>query len=136
MYNYTSTKGEKVTLQKQKETDEKLYNLRNTEKANFLILDSRNIAGPLFSWNPCYIPHITFYFCILVIISPQSSLVEVSNSLQPHERQHARPPCLSPTPGVTQNHVHCVSDAIQPSHPLSSPSSPALNLSQHQGLFQ
>jgi len=34
----------------------------------------------------------------------------------------------------TQTHVHCVSDAIQPSHPLSSPSPPALNLSQHQGL--
>ena len=36
----------------------------------------------------------------------------------------------------TQTHVHWVNDAIQPSHPLSSPSSPALNLSQHQGLFQ
>ena len=36
----------------------------------------------------------------------------------------------------TQTHVHWVSDAIQPSHPLSSPSPPALNLSQHQGLFQ
>ena len=36
----------------------------------------------------------------------------------------------------TQNHVHCVSDAMQPSHPLSSPSPPALNLSQHQGLFK
>ena len=36
----------------------------------------------------------------------------------------------------TQNHVHWVSDAIQPSHPLPSPSPPALNLSQHQGLFQ
>ena len=35
----------------------------------------------------------------------------------------------------TQTHVHCVSDAIQPSHPLSSPSPPALHLSQHQGLF-
>ena len=35
----------------------------------------------------------------------------------------------------TQTHVHQVGDAIQPSHPLSSPS-PALNLSQHQGLFQ
>ena len=33
-------------------------------------------------------------------------------------------------------HVHWVSDAIQPSHPLLSPSPPALNLSQHQGLFQ
>ena len=36
----------------------------------------------------------------------------------------------------TQTQVHRVGDAIQPSHPLSSPSSPALNLSQHQGLFQ
>ena len=36
----------------------------------------------------------------------------------------------------TQTHVHRVSDAIQPSHPLSSPSPPALNLSQHQGLFK
>ena len=35
----------------------------------------------------------------------------------------------------TQTHVHRVSDAIQPSHPLSSPSPPALNISQHQGLF-
>ena len=36
----------------------------------------------------------------------------------------------------TQTHVHRVSDAIQPSHPLSSPSSPAPNPSQHLGLFQ
>ena len=36
----------------------------------------------------------------------------------------------------TQTHVHRVGDAIQPSHPLWSPSPPALNLSQHQGLFQ
>ena len=35
----------------------------------------------------------------------------------------------------TQTHVHWVSGAIQPSHPLSSPSPPAFNLSQHQGLF-
>ena len=39
-------------------------------------------------------------------------------------------------PEFTQTHVHWVDDAIQPSHPLSSPSPPALNLSQHQGLFQ
>ena len=36
----------------------------------------------------------------------------------------------------TQTHVHHVSGAIQPSHPLSSPSPPAFNISQHQGLFQ
>ena len=35
-----------------------------------------------------------------------------------------------------QTHVHWISDAIQPSHPLSSPSPPAVNISQHQGLFQ
>ena len=39
-------------------------------------------------------------------------------------------------PEFTQTHVHWVDDAIQPSHPLSSPSPPALNLSQHQGLFK
>ena len=39
-------------------------------------------------------------------------------------------------PEFTQTHVHQVGDAIQPSHPLSSPSPPALNPSQHQSLFQ
>ena len=39
-------------------------------------------------------------------------------------------------PESTQTHVHCNRDAIQPSHPLSSPSPPALNLPQHQGLFK
>ena len=39
-------------------------------------------------------------------------------------------------PEFTQTHVHWVGDAIQPSHPLSCPSSPAPNHCQHQGLFQ
>ena len=39
-------------------------------------------------------------------------------------------------PEFTQTHVHWVGDAVQPSHPLSSPSPPALNPSQHQSLFQ
>ena len=39
-------------------------------------------------------------------------------------------------PEFTQTHVHRVGDAIQPSHPLSTPSPPAHNPSQHQGLFQ
>ena len=70
------------------------------------------------------------------VSSGQFSRWVVSNSLWPHELQYTRPPCPSPTPESTQTHVHCASDAIQPSHPLSSPSPPALNLSQHQGLFQ
>ena len=68
--------------------------------------------------------------------SIQFSLSVVSDSLRPHESQHARPPCPSPTPEFTQTHVHWVSDAIQSSHPLLSPSPPAPNPSQHQSLFQ
>ena len=68
------------------------------------------------------------------VSSVQFSRSVVSDSLQPHELQHARPPC--PSPEFTQTHVHQVSDAIQPSHPLSSPSPLAPNPSQHQSLFQ
>ena len=45
-------------------------------------------------------------------------------------------PVLHYLPEFTQTHVHWVSDAVQPSHPLSSPSPSAFNLSQHQGLSQ
>ena len=50
---------------------------------------------------------------------------------------HSMPglPVYHQLPEFTQTHVHRVGDAIQPSHPLSSPSSPAPNPSQHQGLF-
>ena len=70
-----------------------------------------------------------------------SSLIQfshsvMSDSLRPHGLQHARPPVHHQLPEFTQTHVHWVSDAIQPSHPLLSPSPPAFNLSQHQGLFK
>ena len=69
--------------------------------------------------------------------SDQISRSVMSDSLRPHESQHARPPCPSPTPRVhLDSHIHQVSDAIQPSHPLPSPSPPAPNPSQHQSLFQ
>ena len=64
-------------------------------------------------------------FCCLV----------VSDSLRPHGLQHTRPPCPSPTPRVYSNSWP-LTDAIQPSHPLSSPSLPVFNFSQHQGLFK
>ena len=68
--------------------------------------------------------------------SVQFSCSVVYDSLRPHESQHARPPCPSPATRVYSTHVHRVSDAIQPSHPLSSLSPPAPNSSQHQSLFQ
>ena len=67
--------------------------------------------------------------------SVQFSHSVMSNSLQPIESQHTRPPCPSPILEFTQTHVHQVGDAIQPSYPLSSPSPPAPNPSQNQGLF-
>ena len=148
-------------------------------------------------WQKVTFERKTFYWRIS---SVQFSHSVVSDSLWPHESQHARPPCLSATPGVhpnscalsqwchpaisssvvplsfcphqfssvqfssvaqscptlcnpmncsmpgfpvhhelqefTQTHVHRVGDAIQPSHPLLSPSPPAPNPSQHQSLFQ
>ena len=45
-------------------------------------------------------------------------------------------PVYHQLPEFTQTHIHRVSDAIQPSHPLLSPSPPAPNPSQHQSLFQ
>ena len=63
----------------------------------------------------------------------------MSDSPGPNGLLHARLPCPSPTPRSCSNshtHIHWVGDAIQPSHPLSSPSPPVLNLPQHQCLFQ
>ena len=68
--------------------------------------------------------------------SVQFSHSFVSDSLWPHESQHARTPCPSPSPGVHSDPRPLSSDAIQPSHPRSSPSPPAPNPSQHQSLFQ
>ena len=68
--------------------------------------------------------------------SIQFSLSVMSNSLQPKELQHSRLLCPSPTLKFTKTHVHRVSDAIQPSHLLLSPSPSAFNLSKQQGLFQ
>ena len=56
---------------------------------------------------------------------------------QPHGLQHIRFPCPSLSPESSHLlRVHIIGDAIQPSHPLLPPSSPAFHLSQHQSLFQ
>ena len=68
--------------------------------------------------------------------SVQFSHSVVSNSLWPMDCSTPGLPVHHQLLEFTQTHVHWVGDAIQPSHPLSSPSPPALNPSQHQGLFQ
>ena len=68
--------------------------------------------------------------------SVQFSRSVMSYSLRSHEPQHAGLSVYHQLPEFTQTHVHYVGDAVQPSHPLSSPFPPAPNPSQHQSLFQ
>ena len=63
------------------------------------------------------------------------SVAQLCPTLWPHGGSMTGLPVLRQLLELGQTHVHWVSDAIQPSHPLSSPSPPALNLSQHQHLF-
>ena len=68
---------------------------------------------------------------------PLSSVAQSCSTLwDPMKRSMLGLPVHHQLPEFTQTHVHQVGDAIQPSHPLSSPSPPALNLSQNQGLFK
>ena len=75
---------------------------------------------------------------ILPFSSVQFSSVTQSCPTLCNPMNHSTPglPVHHQLPEFTQIHIHRVSDAIQPSHPLSSPSSPASNPSQHQSLFQ
>ena len=86
-----------------------------------------------------------FYEIIRLYIIVVIEIVLVSQSVQWLSRVWLCDPMNRSMPGLpvhhhllefTQTHVHWVSDAIQPSHPLSAPSPPAPNPSQHQSLFQ
>ena len=94
----------------------------------------------------CYISlifSIQFEVCFVSFFEAQFTSVTEVQSLQlcptlcdPMDSSTPGLPVHHQLPEPIQTHVHCISDAIQPSHPLSSPSPPAFNLSQHQGLFQ
>ena len=76
-------------------------------------------------------------FLYLLISLQFSSVAQSCLTLcDPMNRSTPGLPVHHHLPEFTQIHVHRVSDAIQPSHPLSSPSPPALNPSQHHSLFQ
>ena len=63
------------------------------------------------------------------------SLSSVQLFVTPWTAAHQASLSITKLPELAQTHVHRVGDAIQPSHPLSSPFPPAFNLSQHKGLF-
>ena len=77
------------------------------------------------------------YMVVYLYINQFSSVAQLCPTLcDPMNRSTPGHPVHHQLPEFTQTHVHRVSDAIQPSHPLLSPSPPAFNLSQHQGLFK
>ena len=94
--------------------------------------------------------HLNFWFivnCCHLYTSPEELSIRIIqfSSVQSPSRVWLLHPMNPSTPGLpvhhqlpesTQTHIHRVGDAIQPSHPLSSPSPPVPNPSQHQGLFQ
>ena len=76
------------------------------------------------------------FSCLILQFSQFSSVAHLCPTLcNPKEVQHARLP-YQQLSELAETHVHRVCDAIQPSHPLSSPSPPTFNLSQHWGLFK
>ena len=97
-----------------------------------------NLAHPVFIW-----PQAMLVFHIFNWKKSKEEYFKTSVQLLSHvwlfaTTNHSTPGLLGhhQLPESTQTRVHWVSDAIQQSHPLSSPSPPALNLSQNQGLFQ
>ena len=89
--------------------------------------------------------HYLLFFCLNTVLNFNISKCSVQfisfaqscpTLCNPMNRSRPGLPVHHQLPEFTQTHVHQVSDAIQPSHPLLSPSPPAPNPSQHQSLFQ
>ena len=104
----------------------------------FIVTQTLGLISNAFqAWKSLWWNGVKLYTHTHTHTSVQFSRSVVPDSLWPHEPQHARPPCPSPTHRVHPNSCP-LSQWCHPtiSLPLLSPSPPALNLSQHQGLFK
>ena len=94
----------------------------------------------MLKWSEVEVSQLLFQCGVLIFSSLGHYFSSVAQSCptlcDPMNRSMPGFPVHHQLPESTQTHVHWVGDAIQPSHALSSPSPPALNLSQHQGLFK
>ena len=106
------------------------------------LVSIENIKKNIYSFeqNPrhkCSWQHYSKYCSQKVQFSQFSSVAQLCPTLY-DPMNHSTPdlPVHHQLPEFTQTHVYRVGDAIQPSHPLSSPSPPAPDPSQYQGLFQ
>ena len=119
----------------------------DTQTVEWTYLSNFNVHFSRFLNVKCKYPCQRQHFNWTVLITPPFSIhcspVHFHSVAQscptlwdPMNRSTPGLPVHHHLPEFTQTHVHRVHDAIQPSHPLSSPSPPALNPSQHQSLFQ
>ena len=100
---------------------------RQSSRRHFLLLSLFILFRPSTDWMKTI--HIR-EFSSVQSLSWGPTLCDLMNCSTPDFPVHHQ------HPEFTQTHIHWIGDAIQPSHPLSSPSPPIFNLSQHQGLFQ
>ena len=103
---------------------------------DFIFLGSKSLQMMTeLSWN--FLPYYLFNYLLLCFSSPVLGSVQFSsvmcNSLRPHGLQHQASLSITNSQSLLKLKSIESGDAIQPSHPLSSPSLPAFNLSQHQG---
>ena len=112
---------------------------------------SIHLLTDIWIFPPVFCYHLKFLWTFLLCGNSQRSLLGLVIHRTQHQFSSVTQSCLTlcnpmdcSTPGfpvhhqfleLAQTHVHQVGDAIQPSHPLLSPSPPAFNLFQHQGLF-
>ena len=116
---------------------------------HLLVVSSHGLFFCAHTSLPLFMKILLPLFMKIEVLLDKDSILRTSCKLQFSSVTQSCPILCDPmncsTPGLpvhhqlpefTQTHVHWVSDAIQPSHPLSSPSPPAPNPAQHQSLFQ
>ena len=79
---------------------------------------------------------LSHFSSVRLCVTPQTAAYQAAPSMGFSRQEYWSGVPLHQLPEFTQTHAHWVSDAIQPSHPLSSPFPPAFNISQHQGLWK
>ena len=129
-YSYTEEKETVKSPWSRREGSEATHFEPRAQVFKHYAIASLSCQGALLS--NVLIPQVTF-----LIFQVLSSVAQSCRTLcDPMNCSTPGLPVHHQLPELTQTHVHWVSDAIQPSHPLSSPSPPAFNLSQPQGLFK
>ena len=121
----------------------KLISIESVMRSNHLILCCPLLLLPsifpsigVFSKEPAFHIRWSKYWSFSFSIQFSSVAQSCPTLCDPMNRSTPGPPVHHQLSELAQTHVQGVSDAIQPSQPLLSPSSPAFNLSQHQGIFQ